>query len=90
MNSASQGDHSQPKLLRVAIAIGFIAAIVTAGAVSWSTPDGNLVVTLAPAHNSWTNCVRHRFVALPSWRIGVTTRDQAVACWARGAPISHD
>ena len=49
MNSASQGDRSQPKLPRVAIAIGFIAAIVTAGAVSWSTPDGNLVVTLAPA-----------------------------------------
>ena len=49
MNSASQGDRSQPKLLRAAIASGFIAAIVTAGAVSWSTPDGNLVVTLAPA-----------------------------------------
>lgn len=25
------------------------AAFVTAGAVSWATPDGNLVVTLVPA-----------------------------------------
>ena len=25
------------------------AATVTAGAVSWATPDGNLVVTLVPA-----------------------------------------
>jgi uncharacterized membrane protein len=48
MISPSQGDRSQPKLRRVAIASGLIAAIVTAGAVSWSTPDGNLVVTLAP------------------------------------------
>ena len=49
MNSASQGDRSQPKLLVVAIVLGFIAAFVTAVAVSWSTPDGNLVVTLVPA-----------------------------------------
>ena len=49
MNSASQGDRSKPKLPRVAIASGLIAAFVTAGAVSWSTPDGNLVVTLVPA-----------------------------------------
>jgi len=49
MNSASQGDHAQPKLPRVAIVSGLIAAFVTAGAVSWSTPDGNLVVTLVPA-----------------------------------------
>jgi uncharacterized membrane protein len=32
-----------------AIVLGFIAAIVTAVAVSWATPDGNLVVTLVPA-----------------------------------------
>jgi uncharacterized membrane protein len=29
--------------------IGLVAASVTAGAVSWATPDGNLVVTLVPA-----------------------------------------
>lgn len=29
--------------------LGCIAAFVTAGAVSWATPDGNLVVTLVPA-----------------------------------------
>lgn len=28
---------------------GLLAAAVTAGAVSWATPDGNLVVTLVPA-----------------------------------------
>jgi len=49
MNNASQGDRSQSKLPRAAIASGLVAAFVTAGAVSWSTPDGNLVVTLAPA-----------------------------------------
>jgi hypothetical protein len=49
MNSASQGDRSRPKLPAVAIIIGLVAAFVTAGVVSWSTPDGNLVVTLVPA-----------------------------------------
>ncbi len=49
MNSAKQGDRSQPKLPVVAIVLGSIAAFVTAGAVSWATPDGNLVVTLVPA-----------------------------------------
>jgi hypothetical protein len=49
MNSGSHGDRSQPKSRRVAIASGLIAAFVTAGAVSWSTPDGNLIVTLVPA-----------------------------------------
>lgn len=39
----------QPKLRRIAIAIGLIAAFFTAVVVSWSTPDGNLVVTLVPA-----------------------------------------
>jgi hypothetical protein len=28
---------------------GLAAAFVTAGVVSWATPDGNLVVTLVPA-----------------------------------------
>ena len=49
MNSASHGDRSQPRLPRAAIVSALIAAFVTAGAVSWSTPDGNLVVTLVPA-----------------------------------------
>lgn len=49
MNDTRKRDRPQPKLPRVAIAIGLIAAFVTAGAVSWSTPDGNLVVTLVPA-----------------------------------------
>jgi hypothetical protein len=49
MNSASQGDRSQPKLPRVAIASGLFAAFVTASALWWSTPDGNLVVTSVPA-----------------------------------------
>jgi prophage tail gpP-like protein len=37
------------KLPAVAIVISLVAAFVTAGVVSWSTPDGNLVVTLVPA-----------------------------------------
>lgn len=49
MNDANQNGRSQPRLPRVAIASGLIAFFVTSGAVSWSTPDGNLVVTLAPA-----------------------------------------
>jgi len=49
MNSARHDDRSQPKLRRVATACALIAAFVTAGVVSWFTPDGNLVVTLVPA-----------------------------------------
>jgi len=49
MKSASQCDRSQPRLPRAAIASGLIAVFVTAGAVSWATPDGNLIVTLVPA-----------------------------------------
>jgi len=49
MSSVSQGGRSQTKLPRVAIASGLIAAFITAGAVSWSTPDGNLVIPLVPA-----------------------------------------
>ena len=47
MNSAS--DRLKPRSHRVAFASGLIAGFVTAGAVSWATPDGNLVVTLVPA-----------------------------------------
>ena len=49
MNSTSHGDRSQPKLPRIAIVSAVIVTFVTAVAVSWSTPDGNLVVTLVPA-----------------------------------------
>jgi len=49
MNSERQGDLGQSKVPVVTIVIGFVAAFVTAGAVSWATPDGNLVVTLVPA-----------------------------------------
>ena len=49
MNSESQGDRTQPKFSVAAIVLGSIATFVTAGVVSWSTPDGNLVVTLVPA-----------------------------------------
>lgn len=31
------------------VAAAFAAGFITAGAVSWATPDGNLVVTLVPA-----------------------------------------
>lgn len=47
MNSASQGERRKAR--RPAMALGFVAAFITAGAVSWATPDGNLVVTLVPA-----------------------------------------
>ena len=49
MNSENQGERLPPKLPVVAIVLGSITAFITAGAVSWSTPDGNLVVTLVPA-----------------------------------------
>ena len=49
MNSESQGDRMQAKLPVAAIVLGTVATFVTAGAVSWSAPDGNLIVTLVPA-----------------------------------------
>ena len=49
MNTEYQGERLPPKLPVVAIVVGAIAAFITAGAVSWSAPDGNLVVTLVPA-----------------------------------------
>jgi len=49
MQRTSQIDRSRPRLRFAAIAIGLVAAFLTAGAVSSVTPDGNLVVTLVPA-----------------------------------------
>ncbi len=49
MSSKDQGSPTQRRFPVVPIIIGFVAAVVTAGAVSWATPDGNLVVTLVPA-----------------------------------------
>ena len=49
MNNEDQGERLPPKLPVVAIVLGSIAAVITAVAVSWATPDGNLVVTLVPA-----------------------------------------
>jgi uncharacterized membrane protein len=46
MNAAGQGERTRPTWPVVA---GLVAAVVTAGVVSWATPDGNLVVTLVPA-----------------------------------------
>lgn len=36
------------KLPRTAVVGGLVVGVVTSGAVSWATPDGNLVVTLVP------------------------------------------
>ncbi len=44
MNSAIRNSKKRPAAL-----LAFIAGILTAGLVSWATPDGNLVVTLVPA-----------------------------------------
>jgi uncharacterized membrane protein len=49
VNSEDEGERSPSRLPVVAILLGSIAAFITAGVVSWSTPDGNLVVTLVPA-----------------------------------------
>jgi len=49
MNRERQGDLGQSMVPVVTIVIGLVAALVTAGAVSWATPDGTLVVTLVPA-----------------------------------------
>jgi uncharacterized membrane protein len=49
VNHEVQGERSPSKLPVVAILLGSIAAVLTAGVVSWSTPDGNLVVTSVPA-----------------------------------------
>jgi uncharacterized membrane protein (DUF441 family) len=48
MKSTGQ-DRLPAKVPMVAIVFGVIAAFITAGIVSWATPDGNLVVTLVPA-----------------------------------------
>lgn len=49
VNNEDQGERMSSKLPVVAILLGSIAAFITAGVVSCSTPDGNLVVTLVPA-----------------------------------------
>jgi uncharacterized membrane protein len=49
VNNEDQGERLSSRLPVVAILLVFIAAFVTAAVVSWSTPDGNLVVTLVPA-----------------------------------------
>ena len=49
VNNEDQGERLSSRLPVVAILLGLIAAFMTAGVVSWSTPDGNLVVTLVPA-----------------------------------------
>jgi uncharacterized membrane protein len=49
VNHEVQGERLPSKLPVVAILLGSIAAVLTAGVVSWSTPDGNLVVTSVPA-----------------------------------------
>lgn len=49
MTSPDEKYESVPKLPRAAVPYGLVAGFVTAGAVSWSTPDGNLVVTTVPA-----------------------------------------
>ena len=49
MNSAHRGDRPQAKVPIATIVVSLVAAFITAGLVSWATPDGNLVVTLVPA-----------------------------------------
>jgi hypothetical protein len=49
MNSTSNDVRSQAKWPRAAIISGLVAFFITSGAVSWATPDGNLVVTLVPS-----------------------------------------
>jgi len=49
MNDTNKHDRPKPNRPRMAIVVAFVAAIATAGLVSRSTPDGNLIVTLVPA-----------------------------------------
>jgi len=54
MGSPPSDDRPQPprrsrSMAANPIALGAVAAFVTAGVVSWATPDGNLVVTGVPA-----------------------------------------
>lgn len=64
MNGARQSDRAQAKRPVVPVVLGSIAAFVTAGVVSWATPDGNLVVTLVPAL-----AVGLAVFGLASWRV---------------------
>ena len=49
MNSTGKDDQPRARVPRAAVASGLVAFLITGGAVSWATPDGNLVVTLVPA-----------------------------------------
>ena len=49
MKSGPQGESAKSKVPVAAIVFGLVAGVVAGGAVSWATPDGNLVVTLVPA-----------------------------------------
>lgn len=49
MGNTSRNEHPRPRSRVKATVLGFVAAVITGGAVSLSTPDGNLVVTLVPA-----------------------------------------
>jgi len=49
VNNEDQNERPLSNLPVLPILLGSIAAFITAGLVSWSTPDGNLVVTLVPA-----------------------------------------
>ena len=62
MNNEDQGERSSSRVPVVAILLGAIAAFITAGAVSWSTPDGNLVVTPVPALAVGLYALRYRMV----------------------------
>ena len=48
-HSTTGSDRSRPRWRSRPGALALAAAIVTAGGVSWCTPDGNLVVTGVPA-----------------------------------------
>lgn len=48
MNTAPQSDPGDRPPSRLPAIAGLVAAFITSGAVSWATPDGNLVVTLVP------------------------------------------
>jgi prophage tail gpP-like protein len=64
VNHEVQDERSSSKVPVVAILLGAIAAFITAGVVSWSTPDGNLVVTSVPAL-----AVGLTVFGLASWRV---------------------
>lgn len=48
MSGSDENTRGTPRSAALAKRIGVVAALVTAAAVSWATPDGNLVVTGVP------------------------------------------